>query len=92
MEVRMTKDGMYQKPFEFPWREWDKTLYTQYNWCLWSKKYMNEEWRRRLDERIAEILELINNGELFCPAEYKKKYKIFEFKHKGREFVQLELF
>lgn len=92
MTAPLCINGLYQKPKEVPLREWQKTLYVQHNYCMYAKLYVNEPAKREADERIKEIAELLQQGEVFCPAWYRKKYGIFEFKHKGCEFVQLNLF
>ena len=83
---------MYQKPKDFPSDQWDRSLYAQHNYCTYQKGYLNEDGKARMDERLNEIRGLLRIGVIYCPAWYRKKYKIFEFKNAGKGFVQLELF
>ena len=83
---------MYQKPKDFPFDQWGRSLYMQHNYCIWQRGYLNKTGKARIDEQLKDIHDLLRAGVIYCPVWYRKKYKIFEFKGAGKGFVQLELF
>lgn len=53
---------------------------------------VNDDYKEIIMDQIAMCKDYLDSGYTYAPVELRKKLQIGEFKHKEREFVQLEIF